>query len=193
MKNHLIDEIWKDITGYEGLYQVSNLGKVKSLNKSIIRNNGRRQTFKEKTLKKGLSSNGYYSVSLTKNGKGKTFNIHKLVATAFIENKNNDKCINHIDGNKRNNNVTNLEWCSYGHNEKEAYKLRLKKPSNEGKKGALNPSSKKVYQYKNGLLIKVWDSLTSTGESGEYNYRCVGNCCLGKQKEYKGYKWKYKD
>ena len=156
-------------------------------------NDVRMSLLKEKTLKEGLSSNGYYSVSLTKNGKGKTFNIHKLVATAFIENKNNDKCVNHIDGNKTNNYVANLEWCSYSHNEKEAYKLKLKKPSNEGKKGALNPSSKKVYQYKNGLLIKVWDSLTSTGESGEYNHRCVGNCCLGKQKEYKGYKWEYKD
>ena len=125
MKNHLIDEMWRDIKGYEGLYQVSNFGKVKSLNKSIIRNNGRKQTFKEKTLKEGLSGNGYYSVSLTKNGKGKTFNIHKLVAIAFIENKNNDKCVNHIDGNKLNNTVGNLEWVTSQENVKHAYATGL--------------------------------------------------------------------
>lgn len=104
-----MQEIWKDIPNYEGLYQVSNIGNVKILNA-----NG------DKILKKSISS-GYYCVGL----KGKLYYVHKLVAFAFIPNPNNLPLINHKDGNKQNNNINNLEWCTYSHNTKEAYRLGL--------------------------------------------------------------------
>lgn len=96
-------EIWKDIKGYEGLYQVSNTGKVKILSKNIIK----------KTTK---VPKGYLRVGLTKNGKTKYFYPHRLVAQAFIPNLQNKPCVNHKDRNVKNNNVDNLEWCTYKEN-----------------------------------------------------------------------------
>lgn len=97
-------EIWKDIDGYEGLYQVSNLGNVKSLTN--------RSNHKEEKILK-LNTNGkYYLVNICKNTKKKTLLIHRLVAKAFIDNPNNLPQINHINGNKLDNRVENLEWCT---------------------------------------------------------------------------------
>jgi hypothetical protein len=129
------NKIWKDIPEYEGLYQVSNFGEVKSLSKP-------RNVFnscyiaKERILKPALNDKGYKVVVLTKNKKHKTFRVHRLVALAFINNYESKPQVNHIDGNKLNNNIENLEWCTNGENEKHAYKLGLKK-INEGcfKKG----------------------------------------------------------
>lgn len=97
-------EIWKDVVGYEGLYQVSNLGRVKSL-------------FRYKKILKQFEDNkGYLRVTLYKNNKSKSIKVHKLVAEAFIPNPNNYDCINHKDENKTNNRVENLEFCSFYYN-----------------------------------------------------------------------------
>ena len=101
-------EEWRDIKGYEGKYQVSNLGRVKSLNYN--------HTKKEKILSDYPNTYGYLYVNLYKNGKGKPFYIHKLVAQAFIDNPNNYREINHKDENKQNNRVENLEWCNRKYN-----------------------------------------------------------------------------
>lgn len=110
-------EIWKDIEGYEGLYQISNLGNVKSLNYN--------HTGLEKRLKPQKSNKGYLRIELCKNGKKKKFSIHELVADTFIENPNNLPCVNHKDENKINNNVENLEHCTYSYN--NTYGNRIKK------------------------------------------------------------------
>ena len=105
-----MSEIWKDIEGYEGLYQISNLGRVKRLGHqcgAIYRN--------EHLLKPCLRDR-YLSVRLSKNGKVKNCNIHRLVASAFIPNPNNYDVVNHIDTNRMNNNVNNLEWCTQSYN-----------------------------------------------------------------------------
>lgn len=96
-------EIWKDIKGYEGLYQISNFGNVKSVKKKIIR--------KPSSIPKG-----YLRIGLFKGGKTKFFYPHRLVAEAFIPNPNNLPCINHKDNNTKNNRMENLEWCTYKYN-----------------------------------------------------------------------------
>jgi len=109
-------EIWKDIKGYEGIYQISNLGKVKSL-KRYKKNKSKLQLVNEKILSNYTNSkNGYVYVYLCKDGNYKNVRLHKLVAQTFIENPMNYKYINHINGDKTNNNVNNLEWCTQSYN-----------------------------------------------------------------------------
>lgn len=127
-------EIWKDIPGYEGLYQVSNLGKVKSLS---FRNN--QTTIKrEKILSVLKKDNKYLYISLSKNGKRKNKYIHRLVAEAFIDNKNKYPFVNHIDYDVTNNKVDNLEWCTQEYNVKYSiknmYKRRKRTHSNTGER-----------------------------------------------------------
>lgn len=106
-------EIWKDIKNYEGLYQVSNLGKVRSLYKWDI---NKKQYIKENKILKLNTRNNYYIVQLTKNKKRKSKQVHRLVAEAFILNPKNKPFINHIDFNTKNNNINNLEWCTQKEN-----------------------------------------------------------------------------
>ena len=107
-------EIWKDIKDYEGLYQISNKGRVYS-----YRTN--------KFLSICYTSKGYQIVGFKINGKQVMKQIHRLVAESFIENPENKPCVNHKDGNKENNCVDNLEWCTYSENNKHAYKTKLRK------------------------------------------------------------------
>lgn len=108
-------EIWKDIKGYEGLYQISNLGRIKSLERKIIRQHSTTMLLKEKILKQ-QNMNGYKIVRLSKNNTIKQYLVHRLVAVAFIKNPNNYKEINHKDEDKSNNKLDNLEWCSHNYN-----------------------------------------------------------------------------
>ena len=109
-------EIWKDIKGYEGLYQVSNMGRIKSLKRKVKNKNGYRIA-NEKIIKPVLTDTcKYYAVGLHKNKKRKTLLVHRLVAINFIPNPNNYTEVNHKDENKQNNNVNNLEWCNHKYN-----------------------------------------------------------------------------
>ena len=108
MKN----EIWKDIAGYEGWYQVSNMGRVRSLDRITSKN----RLIKGEIRKLSVTQHGYLNVSLNKNGVSKTYSVHKLVATAFLENPENKPCIDHIDTCKTNNKVENLRWVTHREN-----------------------------------------------------------------------------
>ena len=112
-----MEEIWKPIKGYEGLYEVSNLGRVKSLK--------RWHHPRENILKNKFTTDGYYETALLKNGKYKYIRTHRIVAQTFIPNETNKKEVNHKDGNKLKNCVDNLEWCTSKKKKKHAYKLGL--------------------------------------------------------------------
>ena len=130
----LNNEVWKDVVGYEGLYQISNMGNLKALSRTFKDVTGRIRVFPEKIKKtcetsKREGKQGYLCSRLKDYfGKTKTLFIHRLVGEAFIENPENKQTINHKDGNKHNNYVENLEWCSYSENNQHAldYGLRDK-------------------------------------------------------------------
>jgi len=119
------EEIWKDIIGYEGLYQVSNLGRVMSLPKSWIVGNGAHRSHKGRMRVLSKSKSGYLSLLLNKNKQEKYHNIHRLVATAFIDNPSNFPVVNHIDENKLNNIPSNLLWCTQQNNIIHSKKKRV--------------------------------------------------------------------
>ena len=191
MKNLLTDEIWKDIKGYEGLYQASTLGEIRRIESVVVDKNKKRiRTFKNKKIKQILRKDGYYFVNLSKNGKVKTAKVHRLIAETFLKNDVNYNIINHKDGNKINNNVTNLEWCTCSHNTKEAYRLGLRKPNIL--KEALNGRSKPVLQYDTSKnFIKKWSCIKEASKKLKIKDSNISLVCKGKRKTARGYIWKY--
>lgn len=123
-------EIWKDINGYEGIYQISNLGNLKSLDRECY--NSRYGSFKREggLMKTPLNSDGYPYCTLSKNGVPRTYKVHRLVAEAFISKDDQKKFVNHKDGIKSNNKVSNLEWCTHSENIKHAFEIGLNKSKN---------------------------------------------------------------
>ena len=117
-------EVWKDVTGYEGLYQVSNTGKIKTLQKQV----GRKEI--EKILKPSIIWTGYLRIGLRKNGKTKNTYIHRIVAQEFIANPEHKPIINHKNGNRQDNRVENLEWCIFGENSRASKKITSSKRYN---------------------------------------------------------------
>ena len=177
-------ETWKDIPKYEGLYQVSNLGNVKSLERPV-NDNGGIKIIKERILKKQKHYHGYLYVVL--NNKKKY--IHRLVAQTFLDNPNNYKEINHKDGNKQNNVYSNLEWCTRSQNVKHSYRLGLLK----SRIGKNNNQSKQVLQYNlNGNFIKEWESIKEASRFLKINDSSISACCKHKQNKAGNYIWRYK-
>ena len=179
-------EYWKPVVGYEGLYEVSNWGRVKSLKRLVKSPRGYR-TVCERTLKPTKDSHGYLCVSLHKEGKMKFVKIHRLVAEAFIDNPDNLPCVNHKDENPLNNVVSNLEWCTYSYNNSYGTRLeRVRDKQINGKK------SKPVFQYDlEGNFIKEWESAAECGRNGFHQAHII-DCCKGKYKQHKGFIWRYK-
>jgi hypothetical protein len=139
-------EIWKDITGFEGRYQISSLGKVKSLAKNVVTYRGGVLRYPDRILKPSKSPTGYLVVALYNNGQRKDIHVHKLVALAFVVNTNSKPQVNHIDGNKSNNHADNLEWVTSSENHRHAFKLGLRKPIRGEKHGACKLSNQDVVE-----------------------------------------------
>lgn len=125
----MLEEVFVPVAGYEGYYEVSNFGRVKSVSRYVKmpRENQKPRLKQDIFLKQGVNPNGYNLVVLSKGNTPKTCVVHRLVATAFIENTFNKRCVNHIDGIKSNNTVDNLEWVTHSENNQHAYDIGLKK------------------------------------------------------------------
>lgn len=170
-------EIWKDIEGYEGKYQISNLGKIRILKEMVLQ----------------VNKNGYVTINLYKNAKSKRVTVHRLVAKHFILNPENKKCVNHKDCNRTNNNVNNLEWCT--HKENTQYSMKYGNSKNLIKRlNDIRPQTqKKVNQYDlKGNFVRQWESLNEAGRGmGKNSGGAIVNCCKGRIKTAYGYKWEY--
>lgn len=183
----LPNEEWKDIKDFEGLYQISNYGRVKSVSK-ISKINGR--VYPTIIMTCHPNTKKYLEVELCKNGKQHRYRIHRLVANAFIPNQENKPQVNHKDGNKQNNRLDNLEWCTNGENQIHAFKNGL---NHRGKYGD-SPKAKSVKQYdKNGNFIREWDSIIRIKNECGYSDGFISSCCKGRYKTAYGYIWKYKE
>lgn len=183
-------EIWKDIEGYEWLYQVSNLGRVKSLDRYVRNRNG--MTMKKgRIMKPFIRKDGYMHVNLIKDGM-KLCYIHRLVAVSFIPNPLGLAEVNHKDENKANNTVDNLEWVSRLTNAR--YGTRNQRSSE--KRRETSPCMKPVLQFTiDGAFVARHDSATKAARAVGVYQRCgyagISLCCNGKQKKAYGYRWEW--
>lgn len=177
-------EIWKDIREYEGLYQVSNLGRVKSLTRTIKRNK-MGDFIKNGIIMNTTEHKGYISIILSKNGVSKRYKVHRLVAQEFIPNPNNYPEVNHKNEIKTDNRVENLEWCSHLYNMRYGtWKTRRKENFD------YSHCYKKVNQYDmKDNFIKSWENISLAEK--ELNINHISDCCNGKRKTAGGYKWKH--
>lgn len=171
----LPNEVWSPVKGYEGLYAVSSMGRVKNLRTGKI-------------LKPSKTKNGYLKVNLWKNGKCKQTRVHRLVAEAFLGNPGNKPCVNHLDEVKTSNHYSNLEFCT--HKENNNYGTHNERVAETLTNGKL---AKKVYQYAlNGEFIKEWSSTHEVERQLGYANQLISRCCLDKRPTAYGFKWSYK-
>lgn len=176
-------EIWKDIKGYEGLYQVSNLGRVRSLDRVVVDKNGRKLHYSGKIMTQNKTVDGYPNISLGTYDNKKTITIHRLVAEAFIPNPLNLPQVNHKDEDITNNVWTNLEWCDNGYN--------VNYGTGNQRRRINTPKNKKIIQLTlNGDFVAEWQSLREAERHG-FNHGNISQCLTGRRGAYKGFIWKY--
>ncbi len=194
-----IEEIYKNVVGYEGKYEVSSFGNIKALAYTQIcgnpKNNKKSPILRhEKILRPVMGNTGYLKIGLTINGKLKIISVHRIVAIAFHENKEQKPYVNHKDGNRLNNYAYNLEWCTAQENTRHYYDVLNGTPPNKGKLNSTNP--KKIFQfnkYTNELIAEhnsSADAARSLGLTFD-NSRNINACARGYkgQKTAYGYKW----
>jgi hypothetical protein len=162
-------ELWKDVVGYEGLYQVSSKGRIYSC-------------ISEKFMKLSMHPKGYIMCGLTKDGKQITHKVHRLVAKAFIPNPNNYPQVNHKDENKNNNSMENLEWCTDDYNRHYGKTVERTAKAHQ----------KQIDQYSiEGVFIKTWEGINVAADTLNLSRPHITDCCKGRLNHTGGYVWKY--
>lgn len=178
-----MEEVWKDIQGYEGLYQVSNQGRVRSLDR-MEECNGITRKRKGRLMAQRFNKYGYLIVGLRNGTSQKTFTVHRLVAKTFIPNDRNYTEVNHIDENKQNNNVLNLEWCNNQYNIK--YGTGIERRAEKKRKRVIQCNL-------DGEELMEFSSITEAAKSINKGTSVISACCKGIRKTAYGYVWKYKE
>lgn len=188
-------EIWKPVIGYEGHYEISNYGIVKSISRIIVDKNGRISKKNELILKPGINRDGYLQVGLSINNKLFSHYVHRLVAEAFIENPFNKTTVNHKDGNKLNNHISNLEWATKSEQAIHSLDMGLRNmpESWNGKFGGDHGASKYVLQFDlKGNYITEYKSIIEAADIIGIHSSGITKVCKGKGKSAGGYFWKHK-
>ena len=183
-----MEEIWKPVVGYEGFYEVSNIGKVRSLARIVECNDGRKRKLKTRILRQSCAPSGYYMVTLHKNGKQKSGLVHRLVCEAFIPKPLGKDEVNHKDENSKNNNATNLEWVTAKEN--NTYGTRQER----ARKAIVEAQGRAVRQLsRDGELVAEYESLSAAGNATGTHVPNIIKCAKGIYKTAGGYIWKYKN
>lgn len=172
-------EIWKPIENFER-YEVSNLGRVKNTSTGAYK----------KAIKNWA---GYLRIQLNKGKDSKIFSVHRLVAVAFIPNPNNYPEANHIDHDRQNNCVYNLEWCTRSYNASHSFTRTDRKIARAwlGKNGKFHPNSLPIVQILNGVIVDRFEGLADAGRKLGFKGPSIGRVCHGERKSYKGYQWEF--
>lgn len=183
-------EVWKDIKGYEGYYQVSSEGRIKSLDRIVISRNRwgfHNRHYKGRLLKFELNKDGYFYCGLCKDSRRIMYIVHRLVAEAFINNPECKSEVNHIDGNKQNSRVNNFEWMTHEENMDDAVKNGLL--NNKGKN---HPRARIIFQMdKLGNIIKKFNYIKEAERELGICSSSICNVCKGKLKIAGGFRWCY--
>lgn len=186
-------EIWKDVQGYEGRYQISSFGRVKVL--PFWHNNrfGGYMT-QEHIINGRIGRKGYRYVALKKDNEVKEFKVHRLVALHFIQNPYGYPQVNHKDENKLNNCMSNLEWCTNQYNANYGTRTDriIAARGQKRKERHADRKKKKIIQYdKDGNFIRSWECAKDVKKELRIDNGDIGKCCMGKQNTAGGYKWRY--
>ena len=189
-------EVWKDIKGFEGLYQISNLGRVRSLDRPVKQRGNSIQIKKGKIIVQSKNHKGYPTTNMSKGNKRYGRPTHRLVAETFIPNPENKDQVNHIDGDKLNNSVENLEWMTGKENIRHAIENGLMKFDVKIAKHASNVARERnkkiVSQYDlDGNYISTFGSLIEAEEKTGVTRKGISEVACGRQKTAGGYAWKY--
>ena len=188
-------EEWRDVVGYEGYYQVSNLGRIRSLDRAVRHAYRGTQSIKGHILTPCRGNGPYYSVMLSKDGKAKSLRVHRLVATAFVPNPDRLNCVNHKDGDKLNNSASNLEWCTHRHNTQHAIDHKLLTYDNSGFSTWSEESRKHYSRVRKRAIIrsdgKRYESTADAAKDLGVTYSAVMHVLRGLNETCRGFKFSY--
>lgn len=185
-----MEEIWCEIEGSNGWYEISSTGRIRGVDRILIKSNGSPCTVRGRVLCQNINRGGYCQCYIAYMGKKRTVSTHRLVALSFVPNPENKPEVNHIDGNKQNNNASNLEWCTPSENITHSYKLNLRVPIYAGKSGVLHNRSLGVEMF--DMDMNKVNSFGSLGEAfRETGIRHVWESCNNKCNHAGGFIWRY--